>query len=128
MPEERTVSRFTRIDSTDRASIIVAQTMIYQNLRRQARAAGESARLEVLNADADHEKVTIADASTTLEVRRNGVDITLPFFRDLLSDKPVQGADTIHGLAGWSEGSAVKKGYRPDGRFDERVGGLVAVE
>jgi hypothetical protein len=42
----------------------------------------------------------------TLEVRHNGVDITLPFFRDLLSDKPVQGADPIHGLAGWSEGSA----------------------
>ncbi|KAJ7669618.1 ribonuclease H-like domain-containing protein, partial [Mycena olivaceomarginata] len=45
MPEERTVSRFTRIDSTDRASqdasTIVAQTMIYQHLRRQARAAGE---------------------------------------------------------------------------------------
>ncbi|KAJ7795907.1 hypothetical protein B0H14DRAFT_3158308 [Mycena olivaceomarginata] len=64
------------------------------------------AGLEALNADADHEKVTIADALTTLEARCNGVDITLPFSRDLLSDKPVQGADAIHGLAGWSEGSA----------------------
>jgi hypothetical protein len=52
MPEERTVSRFTRIDSTDRASqdasTIVAQTMIYQNLRRQARAAGESVCYQLL--------------------------------------------------------------------------------
>jgi hypothetical protein len=29
----------------------------------------------------------------------------LLFFRDLLSDKPVQGADAIHGLPGWSERS-----------------------
>jgi hypothetical protein len=64
------------------------------------------AGLEALNANADHEKVTITDASTTLEVRRNGVDITLPFFRDLLSEKPVQGADAIHSLAGCSKGSA----------------------
>ncbi|KAJ7779298.1 hypothetical protein B0H14DRAFT_2631328 [Mycena olivaceomarginata] len=41
------------------------------------------AGLEALNANADHEKVTIGDASTTLE-----------------------GADAIHGLAGWSEESA----------------------
>jgi hypothetical protein len=64
------------------------------------------AGLEALNVNADHEKVTIPDASTTLEVRHNGIDVTLPFFRDLLSEKPVQGADAIHGLAGWSEGSA----------------------
>jgi hypothetical protein len=56
--------------------------------------------LEALNPNADHEKMTIANASTTLEVRYNGVDITLPFFRDMLSDEPVQGADAIHGLAG----------------------------
>ncbi|KAJ7872266.1 hypothetical protein B0H14DRAFT_3565755 [Mycena olivaceomarginata] len=45
MPEERTVSRFTRINSKDRAnqdaSTIVNQTKIYQHLRREARAAGE---------------------------------------------------------------------------------------
>ncbi|KAJ7837958.1 hypothetical protein B0H14DRAFT_2588871 [Mycena olivaceomarginata] len=68
------------------------------------------AGLEALNVNADHEKVTIADASTALEVRHNGIDVTLAFFRDLLSEKPVQGADAIHGLAGWSEGSAGEVG------------------
>ncbi|KAJ7839439.1 ribonuclease H-like domain-containing protein [Mycena olivaceomarginata] len=45
MPEERTVSRFTRINSKDSAnqdvSTIVNQTKIYQHLRREARAAGK---------------------------------------------------------------------------------------
>ncbi|KAJ7728550.1 hypothetical protein B0H14DRAFT_3618159 [Mycena olivaceomarginata] len=45
MPEERTVSRFTCINSKDRAnqdaSTIVNQTKIYQHLRREARAAGK---------------------------------------------------------------------------------------
>ncbi|KAJ6595079.1 hypothetical protein DFH09DRAFT_1357828 [Mycena vulgaris] len=43
MPEERTVSRFTRTDTRDRANqdarTIVDQTKIYQHLRREGRAA-----------------------------------------------------------------------------------------
>ncbi|KAJ6573317.1 ribonuclease H-like domain-containing protein, partial [Mycena sp. CBHHK59/15] len=43
MPEERTVSRFTRTDTRDRANqdarTIVDQTKIYQHLRRERRAA-----------------------------------------------------------------------------------------
>lgn len=39
---------------------------------------------------------------TTLRAHRDGVDITLPFFRDLLSDTPVQGANTIRSLPDWS--------------------------
>ncbi len=31
------------------------------------------------------------------------MDITLPYFRDLLSDKPIVGVDAIGSLADWSE-------------------------
>jgi hypothetical protein len=41
----------------------------------------------------------------------------LPFFRDLLSNKPVQGADAIHGLAGWSEGSTGRVGKGKNGQI-----------
>ncbi|KAJ7307791.1 ribonuclease H-like domain-containing protein [Mycena albidolilacea] len=149
MPEERTVSRFTRINSKDRAnqdaSTIVNQTKIYQHLRREARAAGklpeqnskppslkwrtvkslfapvrapivvsdtekaEAPRvsltpecevgLAVLNAvDSDEDISSSSLYSTELEQRRDGVDITLPFFGDLLSDKPIDGADAIRSI------------------------------
>jgi hypothetical protein len=49
MPEERTVSRFTRTDTRDRANqdarTIVDQTKIYQHLRREARAADKKVGL-----------------------------------------------------------------------------------
>ncbi|KAJ6507624.1 hypothetical protein DFH09DRAFT_1101012 [Mycena vulgaris] len=44
-----------------------------------------------------------AVSQTTLNVPRDGVDIRLPFFRDLLADKPIEGADAIRSLADWSE-------------------------
>jgi hypothetical protein len=40
---------------------------------------------------------------TTIGSRRDGVDITMPFFRDVLSDKPIPGANEIGSLADWSE-------------------------
>ncbi|KAJ6465143.1 hypothetical protein DFH09DRAFT_1112751 [Mycena vulgaris] len=44
-----------------------------------------------------------AVSQTTLNVLRDGIDIWLPFFRDLLADKPIEGADAIRSLADWSE-------------------------
>ncbi|KAJ6543470.1 hypothetical protein B0H10DRAFT_1970404 [Mycena sp. CBHHK59/15] len=40
---------------------------------------------------------------TTISSRRDGVDIRLPFFHDVLSDKPIPGANEIRSLADWSE-------------------------
>jgi phage baseplate assembly protein gpV len=67
------------------------------------------AGLAALNAaDSDHTgKVgSVSVAAETIATSRDGVDITAPFFRDLLADSPVQGADAIRSLADWSGGSA----------------------
>ncbi|KAJ6503049.1 hypothetical protein DFH09DRAFT_1441045 [Mycena vulgaris] len=64
------------------------------------------AGLEVPNAvddDEDDSPPAGAVSQTTLNVLRDGVDIRLPFFRDLLADKPIEGADAIRSLADWSE-------------------------
>jgi hypothetical protein len=180
MPEERTVSRFTRTDTRDRANqdarTIVAQTKIYQHNRRVARVADKSvcfsllslyqalmvriqakvsncpslkwrsvkdlfsaakapsartivdlttddsseasgetrpsitlecqAGLDALNSVNDDLHNSILAGSTpyqpTLESHRDGVDIRLPFFKDLLSEKPVEGADSIRSLGDWT--------------------------
>ncbi|KAJ7857152.1 hypothetical protein B0H14DRAFT_3448124 [Mycena olivaceomarginata] len=39
---------------------------------------------------------------STLPLDRDGVDIRLPFLRDLLSDKLLEGADVIRSLGEWS--------------------------
>ena len=57
------------------------------------------------------EVLTGTIAATTLDTRRDSVDIELPFFRDLLADNPVAGADTIQSLADWS-GDSVKAGEK----------------
>ncbi|KAJ6599657.1 hypothetical protein B0H10DRAFT_2231148 [Mycena sp. CBHHK59/15] len=163
--KERTVSRFTRTDTRDRANqdarTIVDQTKIYQHLRRERRAADKlpkpskapslkwrsvkdlmtvakpaepvidltvddeavpnsaanvpgpsitlecQAGLEALNAEAD-DLAAGTSADTTLAVFRDGVDIRLPFFRDLLAEKPIPGADTIRSLAEWSVDGSVE--------------------
>ncbi|KAJ6570482.1 hypothetical protein DFH09DRAFT_1080048 [Mycena vulgaris] len=64
------------------------------------------AGLEVPNAvddDEDDSPPAGAVSQTALNVLRDGVDIWLPFFRDLLADKPIEGADAIRSLADWSE-------------------------
>ncbi|KAJ6529416.1 hypothetical protein DFH09DRAFT_1093993 [Mycena vulgaris] len=66
------------------------------------------AGLEVPNAvdddeDDEDDSPPAAVSQTTLNVLRDGVDIRLPFFRDLLADKPIEGADAIRSLADWSE-------------------------
>lgn len=48
-----------------------------------------------------------SNSQPTLATHRDGVDTRLAFFRDLLSDKPVQGADAIRSLADWSDDTAV---------------------
>ncbi|KAJ6540174.1 hypothetical protein DFH09DRAFT_1396360 [Mycena vulgaris] len=39
--------------------------------------------------------------SLAFDIERDGVDITIPFFRDCLSDEPVPGADEIRSLSTW---------------------------
>ncbi|KAJ6556757.1 hypothetical protein DFH09DRAFT_1084461 [Mycena vulgaris] len=53
--------------------------------------------------DEDDNPPAGAVSQTTLNVLLDGVDIWLPFFRDLLADKPIEGADAIRSLANWSE-------------------------
>ncbi|KAJ6617625.1 hypothetical protein B0H10DRAFT_2218356 [Mycena sp. CBHHK59/15] len=47
--------------------------------------------------------------SLDFSIEREGVDITNPYFRDCLSDEPVQGADKIGSLSTWGA-SAGKTG------------------
>ncbi|KAJ7847041.1 ribonuclease H-like domain-containing protein [Mycena leptocephala] len=171
MPEERTVSRFTRTDTRDRANqdarTIVDQTEIYQHIQREWRATDKAPKLSkapslkwravkdlmtaakpsepvidltvddeapaappsvndapglsltvecqagltalnaVIEPEGEGGDLSVGIAETTLAVSRDGVDIRLPFFRDLLSDKPVPGADVIRSLAEWSGESSV---------------------
>ncbi|KAJ7907499.1 hypothetical protein B0H13DRAFT_2332314 [Mycena leptocephala] len=69
------------------------------------------AGLQTLNAvDDDDDQPDIAAGSlvdTILSQYRDGVDIRLPVFRDLLSDTPVVDADKIRSIAEWSESSVV---------------------
>jgi hypothetical protein len=53
---------------------------------------------------------SVSVAVETIATSRDGIDITAPFFRDLLADSPVQGADAIWSLADWPEGSAGSSG------------------
>ncbi|KAJ7768772.1 hypothetical protein B0H14DRAFT_2632850 [Mycena olivaceomarginata] len=157
MAEERTVSRFTRNDSVDRASqdasTIVDMTKIYQHIRREqlatqkspkkksrssptlnwrsvkgmmtktvaasvpdtttahptpkeTRTAASDAGLTALNAEnpPDPSSNTFSGLSaTSIDSHHDGVDITLPFFRDLLSNKPIAGASLVGSLANWAE-------------------------
>ncbi|KAJ6461131.1 hypothetical protein C8R47DRAFT_1241882 [Mycena vitilis] len=164
MAEERTVSRFTRTDTRDRANqrarTIVAGTQVYQHNQRKNRTGknkpkvakapcltwrsvqtllveAESkavaaqpladkidlsddakaeprlpislecqAGLDALNAPDDIEDPvtdTNTAAQTSFDTHRDGVDTRLPFFRDLLADKPVDGANAVRGIAEWSE-------------------------
>ncbi|KAJ6573701.1 hypothetical protein B0H10DRAFT_1963912 [Mycena sp. CBHHK59/15] len=67
------------------------------------------AGLEALNAGAEADDLAAGtSADTTLAVFRDGVDIRLPFFRDLLAEKPIPGADTIRSLAEWSVDGSVE--------------------
>ncbi|KAJ7215248.1 hypothetical protein C8J57DRAFT_1255530 [Mycena rebaudengoi] len=49
------------------------------------------------------------DVEATIPLWRDGVDITLPFFRDLVTDKPVDGANKVSSLSNWS-GTAIDSG------------------
>ncbi|KAJ6528165.1 hypothetical protein B0H19DRAFT_1274963 [Mycena capillaripes] len=141
MPEERTVSRFTRNDTVDRASqdasTIVDMTKIYQynkRLKRQSmpEKSATDANVAVATTDATANstpKVTrtvaceagltavntvdpadsvpsTVSGEKTFSSYRDGVDITAPFFRDLLADKPIAGADVVGILANSAERAA----------------------
>ncbi|KAJ6522803.1 hypothetical protein DFH09DRAFT_1330392 [Mycena vulgaris] len=73
---------------------------------KDTRTAASEAGLEALNTidspDAPSSSSTAVGA-TSIDSHNDGVDITLPFFRDLLADKPIPGANVIQSLADWSE-------------------------
>ncbi|KAJ7279167.1 hypothetical protein C8J57DRAFT_1502985 [Mycena rebaudengoi] len=50
-----------------------------------------------------------SDVEATIPLRHDSVDVTLPFFRDLLTDKPVDGANKVTSLSNWS-GPAIDSG------------------
>ncbi|KAJ7907514.1 hypothetical protein B0H13DRAFT_1879561 [Mycena leptocephala] len=66
--------------------------------------------LAALNFEEDNGNTTTAPSqsteSTIISSRRNGVDITLRFFSDFLSDAPISGADEVGSLGNWSERAA----------------------
>ncbi|KAF8175066.1 hypothetical protein K438DRAFT_1939776 [Mycena galopus ATCC 62051] len=71
------------------------------------------AGLAVLNAaDSNHsgEVDSIFFGAETIATSRDGVDITVPFFKDLLANSPVEGADAIRNLADWSGGGVGSSG------------------
>ncbi|KAJ7440035.1 hypothetical protein FB451DRAFT_1191822 [Mycena latifolia] len=170
MPEERTVSRFTRMNTNDRASqdasTIVGMTKIYQHNRREDRglffyprqdaplskpptlnwrsvkllmtpapkdpspmdtAAAPNpddplsaaqvtedceAGLEAVNeANETSQPGSLLPGSLVFDIELDGVDISMPFFRDCLSDVPVDGADNIKSLSTWAVTSG-KKGSK----------------
>ncbi|KAJ6527844.1 hypothetical protein DFH09DRAFT_1285604 [Mycena vulgaris] len=84
-------------------STIVDMTKIYQHIRCES---ASEVGLEALNTidppDASSSSFTAVGA-TSIDSHNDGVDITLPFFRDLLADKPIPGANMIQSLADWSE-------------------------
>ncbi|KAJ7441275.1 hypothetical protein B0H11DRAFT_1933023 [Mycena galericulata] len=83
--------------------------------------AGLAALNDVDDAD-EAGGLTGSFASKILDLCCDGVEITLPFFRDLLADKPVDSADAIRSLSEWSAGVAVggekgKKGGKNGGKM-----------
>ncbi|KAJ6463093.1 hypothetical protein DFH09DRAFT_1113601 [Mycena vulgaris] len=67
------------------------------------------AGLEALNAGAEADDLAAGtSADTILLVFRDGIDIRLPFFRDLLAEKPIPGADTMRSLAECSVDGSVE--------------------
>ncbi|KAJ7927402.1 hypothetical protein B0H13DRAFT_1861399 [Mycena leptocephala] len=53
---------------------------------------------------------------TTLGSHRDAVDITTPFFRDILSDRPIPGADAIGSIGDWSERAERSEGDAAGGK------------
>ncbi|KAF7372237.1 reverse transcriptase [Mycena venus] len=66
--------------------------------------------LAAIDCEEDDDNTTTPPSQSTentiISSRRNGVDITLPFFRDLFSDAPISGADEVGSLGNWSEQAA----------------------
>lgn len=73
MPEECTVSRFTRLDCKVLFTPKCKQRLVVLNLVENAEPAD----------------IFSSVASPVLDLHRDGSNVTLPFFKDLLSDKSV---------------------------------------
>ncbi|KAF8176825.1 ribonuclease H-like domain-containing protein [Mycena galopus ATCC 62051] len=72
----------------------------------ETRTAASDAGLTALNTENPSDPTSNAFpalGATSIDPHHDGVDITLPFFRDLLSDKPISGASVVGSLANWSE-------------------------
>jgi len=77
-------------------------------LQKNTRTAASEAGLEALNTvdPPDAPSASFLTGTTSIGSHQGGVDITLPFFRDLLADKPIPGANAIGSLSNWSEQAA----------------------
>ncbi|KAJ7023185.1 ribonuclease H-like domain-containing protein [Mycena alexandri] len=77
----------------------------------------------------DTEGASSPPGETHFETAKDGVDLTIPFFRDLLSDEPVVGADKIGSLSDWAARSKKTRGTAsraaPTMTFDGEVEELV---
>ncbi|KAJ7362590.1 hypothetical protein DFH08DRAFT_799614 [Mycena albidolilacea] len=75
------------------------------------RTAAYELGLAALNCEEDNNNTTQppsqSTGSTTIRSQHNGIDITLLFFRDLLSDVPISGAGEVGSLGDWSRWAAM---------------------
>ena len=75
-----------------------------------ARTVASEARIMALNTikSADPPSGSSFPAIGAMTIHYDSVDITLPFFKDLLSDKPIAGANAIRSLAPGRNGSQTR--------------------
>ncbi|KAJ7429123.1 hypothetical protein B0H11DRAFT_1945827 [Mycena galericulata] len=107
-PIEESFSTFFKWSERNAQFLIISGT---PGCLREGKFSAEcEAGLAALNDvdDADEAGgLTSSFASKILDLCCDGIEITLPFFRDLLADKPVDSADAIRSLSEWSTGVAV---------------------
>jgi hypothetical protein len=60
--------------------------------------------------------------STTINSQQNGIDMTLPFFHDMLSDVPISSADEVGSLGNWSKWAVEGLQQKNKGSWGSNVG------
>ncbi|KAJ6557854.1 hypothetical protein B0H19DRAFT_1261441 [Mycena capillaripes] len=75
-------------------------------ITRTAACEDSLAAVKFLDPDDTAPTTSPSFAETEINSRRDSVDITLPFFRDLLLDKPIPSAHEIGSLGDWQETAA----------------------
>jgi hypothetical protein len=102
-PEVEVVASTNASPNTSAATAPPSTKSAPTDTRTAASEAGLVALNTIETTDSPSGPSFPAIGATTIDSHYDGVDITLPFFKDLLSDKPVAGANAIGSLATWSE-------------------------